>query len=72
MEESEINSLLHYSQLGRIELSRQPTDPGLESWLEQTIEVLRISQPQSLNEFSDVRLHAKWWIAIATQNQRGN
>ncbi|APD47762.1 GAF domain-containing protein [Synechococcus sp. CS-602] len=44
-----INSLLHYSQLGRIELSRQPTD--LAELVEQTIEVLRISQPQSSIDF---------------------
>ncbi len=44
-----INSLLHYSRLGRAELSRQPTN--LNEVVRQVIDTLRISQPQSLIEF---------------------
>ena len=44
-----INSLLHYSQLGRVELSRQPNN--LNEVARQAIDTLRISQPQSLLEF---------------------
>ncbi len=44
-----INSLLHYSRLGRAELSRQPTN--LNEVVRQAIDTLRISQPQSSIEF---------------------
>ncbi|MCY7277519.1 MAG: GAF domain-containing protein, partial [Phormidesmis sp. CAN_BIN44] len=44
-----INSLLHYSRLGRAELSRQPTN--LAEVTRQAIDTLRISQPQSSIEF---------------------
>jgi len=44
-----INSLLHYSQLGRTELSRQSTN--LNEVAEQAIDTLGISQPQSLIKF---------------------
>jgi light-regulated signal transduction histidine kinase (bacteriophytochrome) len=44
-----INSLLHYSRLGRAELSRQPTN--LAEVARQAIDTLRISQPQSSIEF---------------------
>ena len=44
-----INSLLHYSRLGRAELSRQPTN--LNEVARQAIDTLRISQPQSSIEF---------------------
>lgn len=44
-----INSLLHYSRLGRAELSRQPTN--LAEVVRQAIDTLRISQPQSSIEF---------------------
>ncbi|AFZ03824.1 ATP-binding protein [Calothrix sp. PCC 6303] len=44
-----INSLLHYSRLGRAELSRQPTN--LNHLLQQAIDTLRISQPESTVEF---------------------
>jgi two-component system, chemotaxis family, sensor kinase Cph1 len=44
-----INSLLHYSRLGRAELSRQPTN--LNHLLQQAIDTLRISQPQNPIEF---------------------
>lgn len=44
-----INSLLHYSQLGRTELSRQSTN--LNKVVRQVIDTSRISHPQSLIEF---------------------
>jgi two-component system, chemotaxis family, sensor kinase Cph1 len=44
-----INSLLHYSRLGRAELCRQPTN--LNHLLQQAIDTLRISQPQNPIEF---------------------
>jgi len=44
-----INSLLHYSRLGRAELSRQSTN--LAEVVRQAIGTLRISQPQSSIEF---------------------
>jgi PAS domain S-box-containing protein len=44
-----INSLLHYSRLGRTELSRQPTD--LNYIVQQAIDTLKVSQPQSTIEF---------------------
>ena len=44
-----INSLLHYSRLGRTELSRQPTN--LTDIVLQSIDTLKISQPQQLIEF---------------------
>ncbi|WP_373539346.1 ATP-binding protein [Chamaesiphon sp.] len=44
-----INSLLHYSRLGRAELSRQPTN--LNEVARLAIDTLRISQPQSSIEF---------------------
>ncbi|MBC7969345.1 MAG: GAF domain-containing protein [Verrucomicrobia bacterium] len=44
-----INSLLHYSRLGRAELSRQPTN--LAEVVRQAIDTLSISQPQSSIEF---------------------
>ena len=44
-----INSLLHYSRLGRAELSCQPTN--LAEVARQAIDTLRISQPQSSIEF---------------------
>lgn len=44
-----INSLLHYSQLGRAELSRQSTN--LNEVAQQAIDTLGISQPQSLIKF---------------------
>jgi len=44
-----INSLLHYSRLGRAELSRQPTN--LAEVARQAIDTLSISQPQSSIEF---------------------
>jgi two-component system, chemotaxis family, sensor kinase Cph1 len=44
-----INSLLHYSRLGRVELSRQPTN--LNNLVQQVIDTLRISQPQNSIEF---------------------
>lgn len=44
-----INSLLHYSRLGRTELSRQPRN--LNDLVRQVIDTLKISQPQQLIEF---------------------
>lgn len=44
-----INSLLHYSRLGRAELDRQPAN--LNEVVRQAIDTLRISQPQSSIEF---------------------
>jgi len=44
-----INSLLHYSRLGRAELSCQPTN--LAEVARQAIDTLKISQPQSSIEF---------------------
>ncbi len=44
-----INSLLHYSQLGRTELSRKQTN--LNDLVRQSIDTLRISQPQQPIEF---------------------
>ncbi len=44
-----INSLLHYSRLGRTELSHQPTN--LTDIVVQSIDTLKISQPQQLIEF---------------------
>ena len=44
-----INSLLHYSQLGRAELSRQSTD--LNQVAQQAIDILEISQMQSSIKF---------------------
>jgi len=44
-----INSLLHYSRLGRAELSRQLTN--LNEVARQAIDTLRISQPQSSIDF---------------------
>ncbi len=47
--ENLINSLLHYSRLGRTELARQPID--LNELVRQAIDTLRISQPQTSVEF---------------------
>ena len=44
-----ISSLMHYSQLGRTELSRQSVD--LNALVQQTVNTLKISQPQSPIEF---------------------
>ena len=44
-----ISSLMHYSQLGRTELSRQVVN--LNVLVEQTINTLKISQPQKAIEF---------------------
>ena len=44
-----INSLLHYSRLGRTELSHKPTN--LNDLVRQSIDTLRISQPQQPIEF---------------------
>jgi two-component system, chemotaxis family, sensor kinase Cph1 len=44
-----INSLLHYSRLGRSELSRQPIN--LNDLVRQTIDTLKISQPQNPIDF---------------------
>ncbi|MBM0741612.1 GAF domain-containing protein [Phormidium sp. CLA17] len=44
-----ISSLMHYSQLGRGELSRQSVD--LNALVQQTINTLKISQPQKAIEF---------------------
>jgi two-component system, chemotaxis family, sensor kinase Cph1 len=44
-----INSLLHYSRLGRSELSQHPTN--LNNMVQQVIESLAISHPQSPVEF---------------------
>lgn len=44
-----INSLMHYSQLGRTELSRQVVN--LNVLVQQTIDTLKISQPQKPIEF---------------------
>lgn len=44
-----ISSLMHYSQLGRTELSRQSVD--LNALVKQTINTLKISQPQKPIEF---------------------
>ncbi len=44
-----ISSLMHYSQLGRTELSRQSVD--LNVLVQQTINTLKISQPQKPIEF---------------------
>ncbi|MEG4805155.1 ATP-binding protein [Microcoleus sp. ARI1-B5] len=44
-----INSLLHYSRLGRTELSRQPTN--LNDLVRQSIDTLKIGQPQQAIEF---------------------
>ena len=44
-----IDSLLHYSRLGRAELSRQTTN--LNELARQSIDTLKISQPQSSIEF---------------------
>lgn len=44
-----INSLLHYSRLGRTELSRQPTN--LNDLVRQSIDILKIGQPQQAIEF---------------------
>ena len=49
-----INSLLHYSRLGRTELSRHPTN--LNDLVRQSIDTLRISQPQQPIEFRLPRL----------------
>ncbi len=44
-----INSLLHYSRLGRTELLRQPTN--LNDMVRQVIDTLKISQPRMVIEF---------------------
>ena len=44
-----ISSLMHYSQLGRTELSRQAVN--LDALVQQTIKTLEISQPQKPIEF---------------------
>ena len=44
-----ISSLMHYSQLGRTELSRQSVN--LNALVQQTINTLKISQPQNPIEF---------------------
>ncbi|MCC3404918.1 MAG: GAF domain-containing protein [Microcoleus sp. PH2017_10_PVI_O_A] len=44
-----INSLLHYSRLGRTELSRQPTN--LNDVVRQSIDILKIGGPQQAIEF---------------------
>jgi two-component system, chemotaxis family, sensor kinase Cph1 len=44
-----INSLLHYSRLGRTELLRQPTNLNDMAW--QVVDTLKISQPQEAIEF---------------------
>ncbi len=49
-----INSLLYYSRLGRTELSRKPTN--LNDLVRQSIDTLRISQPQQPIEFRLPRL----------------
>jgi two-component system, chemotaxis family, sensor kinase Cph1 len=52
--ENLINSLLHYSRLGRVELLRQPTDLNALVW--QAIATLRISQPHQTVDFQVPRL----------------
>jgi two-component system, chemotaxis family, sensor kinase Cph1 len=47
--ENLINSLLHYSRLGRAELSRKPTD--LNELVQQAIATLKISQPHASVDF---------------------
>jgi two-component system, chemotaxis family, sensor kinase Cph1 len=44
-----INSLLHYSRIGRAEISRQPTH--LDELVRQVCDTLKISQPQQSIEF---------------------